>query len=78
MTKITIDTDIIQKHFSEGQIQGFMNDLQLSYTETILYLWLFNYVSICPKDLKTDLGRPMYLKFAKGISKIFKVDDEQQ
>lgn len=70
--KLTIDNDLIQRHFSEGQIQGFMKDLNLTYFETVLYLWFFNNVSICLKDVKTDLGRPMYLEFAKGAGKLVK------
>ena len=66
--------DKISSHFSEGQIQGFMEDLQLSYTETILYLWFYNNVGICTNDLKKDNGRAMYLKFAKSVAKLIKED----
>lgn len=62
--------ELVGKHFSEGQIKGFMNDLELSYTEAVLYLWFYNFVSICQKDLKTDNGRPMYLRFARSAANL--------
>lgn len=69
--KLTLDTEKIAKHFSEGQIAGFMRELEMSYTEALFYLWLYNFVSICRKELETDNGRPMYKLFARGINKLF-------
>lgn len=70
--KITVDTNLIQEHFTEGQIKGFMRDLSLSYIEAVLYLWFYNNVSITNKERNTDSGRPMYIKFAKSAGKIIK------
>lgn len=70
--KITIDIDLISKHFSDGQIKGFMNDLELNYIEAVLYLWFFNNVSITSKERDTDCGRAMYIKFAKSVGKVIK------
>ena len=69
---ISINTDMVKEHFSDGQIKGFMEELNFTYTETILYLWLFNYVSITPKERNTDMGRPMYRKIAKCVARILK------
>ena len=69
---IEIDDELIKKHFSDGQIKGYMNELNCDYIESFLYLWLFNYVSITPKERNTDMGRPMYRKIAKCIGKILK------
>lgn len=74
--QLEISDELIQKHFSDGQIQGFMNDLHLSRIETIFYLWFFNFVSICQKDLKLDCGRQMYFEFAKGAGKLLKEVDK--
>lgn len=70
--KIEIDDKLIQEHFSEGQIKGFMQDLELNYIETVLYLWFYNYCSISSKEIDIDNGRPMYIKFAKSAGRIFK------
>jgi hypothetical protein len=69
--KLTLDTEKIAKHFSEGQIAGFMRELEMSYTEALFYLWLYNFVGICRKELETDNGRPMYRKFARCINSLF-------
>ena len=68
--KIELDTELIQKNFSDGQIQGFMRELNLTYFETVLYLWFYNHVSISTKERDTDNGRPMYIKFAKSAGKV--------
>ena len=52
-----------------------MKDLELSYFETVLYLWFYNRVGISAKDRGTSNGRPMYIKFAKSTGKLIK---EQQ
>ena len=70
--KLVIDDETIHNNFSEGQIQGFMKDLNLSYFESVMYLWFYNHVGICARDLNQNLGRAMYIKFARGISKIIK------
>jgi len=67
-----LDIEKIGEHFSEGQIKGFMVDLDMTYLEAILYLWFFNYVSITNQDRNKDCGRAMYIKFAKAITEITK------
>lgn len=46
---------------------------EMSFVETIIYLWLFNNVSISATDRSKDSGRKMYEKFAKGMSKLLEV-----
>ena len=72
------NTKAIEKYFYEGQIKAFMEELGLSYFATLAYLYFYNFVSISPKDLKTDSGRPMYIEFAKGLDKMLSefIDDE--
>lgn len=70
--KIELDTELIKGNFSEGQIKGFMRELNLTYFETVLYLWFFNNVSITNKERDSDAGRPMYIKFAKNVGKLVK------
>lgn len=73
---LEIDEKEIAKHWEEGRIQCFMKELGLTRLETILYLWAFNYIFICQNDLK-DLGRPMYVKFAQGFSRLIKEKGDQ-
>lgn len=65
--KLEISEEEIAKHWEEERIQAFMKELNLTRLEAIIYLWSFNNISISKSDLK-DLGRPMYIKFAKGLS----------
>jgi len=60
----------IEKHFEEGQIKAFMNELNLTYFGALAYLYFFNFVSVSPQDLRTDCGRPMYIEFARGLEKM--------
>lgn len=79
MTKILelqIDKDEIAEHFSEGQIKGFMKDLDMTYLEAVCYLYFYNNVGISTRDRSKDNGRPMYVKFAKSISGIIKEKEE--
>lgn len=64
------NTKEIEKHFNERQIKSFMEELGLSYFSALAYLYFYNFVSISPKDLKTDNGQPMYKEFAKGLDKM--------
>ena len=73
--KITIDDNLIAKHFTDEQIKGFMKELDMTRLETILYLWAYNNIGVCRLDLK-DNGRPMYRKFAKGFGKLLQEHKE--
>ena len=70
--ELKIDIDKIKEHCTDGQIKRYMEELGFTYAESILYLWLFNYVSITPKERNTDMGRPMYRKIAKCVARLIK------
>lgn len=75
--KYTIDEKTISEHFSEGQITGYMEELGFTRLQALLYLWTFNNFSVhSPDDLK-DLGRPMYRKLAKSLSRLFEEENAQ-
>lgn len=63
------------REFEAGQIKAYEEKLGVSYIESLLYLWLFNHFHTNSKEVTTDLGRPMYIKLAKVLSRIIK---EQQ
>lgn len=69
--QLYINEEEISKYWEEERIQDFMQELNLSRLEAIIYLWSFNNISISKDDLK-DLGRPMYIKFATSISDLIK------
>ena len=68
--KLEIDDSLIQKHFTDGQIKGFMRELNFDKIQTLMYLWFFNFVSIQLQDLRKDGGRGMYRKFAESVGEI--------
>lgn len=69
--KYIFDDEKIEAHFSEGQIKHYMKENNFSRLESLLYLWGFNNFSVhSPDDLK-DYGRPMYIKLARRLSKLF-------
>lgn len=65
----------IAKEFNIGQIKAFMKEYNLTYLGSCLYLWLFNNVSICPKQLTQNAGRAMYVEFAKEISQLLESEE---
>lgn len=62
-----VDEEQIFKHWTEERIEGYARDMGITYLEAILYLWLFNFVSISRDDWEKNCGREMYKKFAKGF-----------
>ena len=58
----------INKHFSDEKIQAFMQELELTKLECILYLWFYNNAHVKLDDFKKDCGRQMFVKFAKSIT----------
>ena len=70
---IKLNKDLLDIHFTEGQIKAFMREYNFNYIQSVLYLWFYNNVSISPKDLKTDTGRPMYREFAESVKDLFEV-----
>lgn len=78
MTKYFLDEEkIISGHFESGQIEHYIKELG-SRLEAIIYLWAFNNFSVhYPNDLE-DLGRPMYRKLAKKLSKILCIKENAE
>ena len=73
---ITIDESKIYQHWNKGKIEELSKEKGLTFLETILYLWLYNNVSISAADRSKDSGRQMYEKFAKGVAKL--LEEETQ
>ena len=73
---IKLNKHLLDIHFTEGQIKAFMKEYDFNYIQSVLYLWFFNNVSISPKDLKTESGRPMYRAFAESVADLFEVENE--
>lgn len=70
--KYEIDTEEINKNFTEGQIKAYMKEYDISYVEAVAYLYFFNYAHVRLDDFKKDFGRQMFLKHAKVLPMIFK------
>lgn len=70
--KYEIDTEEINKNFTEGQIKAYMKEYDISYIEAVTYLYFFNYAHVRLDDFKKDFGRQMFLKHAKVLPMIFK------
>lgn len=69
VSKASIDFDKIATSFHPGQVAGYMQELNYTRKCTLLYLWLYNNVSVnWLTDVKRDNGRGMYRKFAEAIS----------
>lgn len=66
---INIDEEKVFEHFSEDKIEEYMEKNDMSYLESMLYLWLFNNVSVSIDDQRKNCGREMYKKFANGVTK---------
>ena len=69
--KIELNKEKVEGNFTEGQIKGFMKDLNMTYIEAVCYLYFFNNVSITTQERNKDCGRAMYIKFAKSVGEIF-------
>lgn len=67
-----IDTEEINKDFTEGQINAFMKEFGISYLESVAYLYFWNYAHIRLDDFKKDCGRQMFVKHAKVLPRILK------
>lgn len=65
---IEIDEKKVFEHWTEERIEGYAKELNMTYLEAMLYLWLFNFVSVSSDDQKKDCGREMYKKFARGMA----------
>lgn len=70
--KFEIDTEEVNKNFTNGQIKSFMVEYQISYMEAVAYLYFYNYAHVRLSDFKKDFGRQMFVKHAKCLPKIFK------
>lgn len=68
MTKKIIDFEKIEKQFFPHQVEIWEKNFDGDREAALLYLWLFNNVSVSWKALKNDNGREMYRSFAKAIS----------
>ena len=66
---VKIDENKVFQHWKKEKIEEISKEKGLTFLETILYLWLYNNVSISAADRSKDSGRQMYEKFAKGIAK---------
>lgn len=66
---IEIDEKKVFEHWTEARIEGYAKELEMTYLEAILYLWLFNFVSVSTDEQKNNCGREMYKKFAKGVAR---------
>ena len=66
---IEINEEQLYKHWNKDTIEKISSEKNMSFLETVIYLWLYNNVSISAKDRDIDFGRKMYEKFAKGIVK---------
>lgn len=74
--KYVLDTEKFYPMFSEGQVKHYMKENNFTELESILYLWGFNNFSVhYPDDLK-DLGRPMYRKLARKLSKLLEQSND--
>lgn len=75
---ITIDESKIYQHWNKGKIEELSKEKGLTFLETILYLWLYNNVSISAADRSKDSGRQMYEKFAKGVAKLLEEETKDE
>ena len=66
---IEINEEHLYKHWNKKTIEKISSEKNMSFLETVIYLWLYNNVSISAADRSKDSGRQMYEKFAKGIAK---------
>lgn len=64
---IEINEETLFKHWSKETIEKISSERKMSFLETVIYLWLYNNVSISAADRSIDSGRKMYEKFAKGF-----------
>lgn len=67
-----IDTEEINKDFTEDQINTFMKEFGMSYLESVAYLHFYNYANVILEDCKKDCGRQMFVKHAKVLPRILK------
>ena len=65
-----LDTGKIEKDFNKGQIIAYAKEIGISDIGALAYLYFYNNVSVAPKDLMKDCGRPMYRKFACGLNEM--------
>ena len=62
----------IYRLFTSEKVKEFMSVLKMTELETLLYLWLYNHVSITPAERSQNFGREMYKKFAKAIASLLR------
>ena len=67
-----IDTEEINKDFTEGQIKTYMKEYDIGYLEAVAYLYFYNYAHVRLDDFKKDFGRQMFVKHAKVLPRILK------
>ena len=70
MTEYILNDEELSKDFNEGQIERYMKENDFSRLESLLYLWGFNHFHTNSDEVSKDLGRPMYRKLAKCLSRI--------
>lgn len=75
---IEINEEQLYKHWNKETIEKISSEKNMSFLETVIYLWLYNNVSISAKDRDIDFGRKMYEKFAKGIVKFLTNRTQEQ
>lgn len=76
MTKYVIDDKKLSSEFDEAQIKRFMEELNFSRLEALLYLWGYNHFFTYALEVTEDNGRPMYRNLAVTFGEIFEVQDE--
>lgn len=64
---IEINEEQLYKYWNKETIEKISSERKMSFLETVIYLWLYNNVSISSADRSIDFGRKMYEKFAKGF-----------
>ena len=70
--QIVFNMEKIKEHWTKERIVGFANELDLTQIGALFYLYFYNFVSICPKDLTKNNGRAMYVKFAQGVEDLIR------
>lgn len=65
--EIILSDEKIAEYFNDKQIEVYMREYNFTRIESFFYLWFFNYAHVRSNDFSNDLGRPMFVKFAKSI-----------
>ena len=74
--KYEIDTEEINKNFTEGQIKAYIKEYGISYIEAVAYLYFYNYAHVRLDDFKKNFGRQMFVKHAKVLPQFLKKCEE--